>query len=147
MYAAVFVRAVDDVFRHFYVELNQTPFILQFPTHLLTNLLISSTSLFVIQVIIDFVVWPVSRLWLLLHGTWSYLRICWGTVLPYTRFWIIQLTLLILKSLNLKYRLYWTETKSSISFSHFLCKKVGYFEIAYIEISLILKSTLGPLRW
>jgi hypothetical protein len=59
----------------------------------------------------------------------------------------IQLTPLILKSLNLKYRLYWSETKSPISFSHFLCKKVGYFEIAYIEISLILKSTLGPLRW
>jgi hypothetical protein len=60
----------------------------------------------------------------------------------------IQLTPLILKSLNLKYRLYWSETKSPISFSRFLCKKkVGYFEIAYIENSLILKSTLGPLRW
>jgi hypothetical protein len=31
-------------------------------------------------------VWPVSRGCLLLLGTWSYLRICRGSVLPYTRF-------------------------------------------------------------
>jgi hypothetical protein len=31
-------------------------------------------------------VWPVSRGCLLLRGTWSYLRICRRSVLPYTRF-------------------------------------------------------------
>jgi hypothetical protein len=31
-------------------------------------------------------VWPVSRWCLLLLGTWSYLRICRRSVLPYTRF-------------------------------------------------------------
>jgi hypothetical protein len=31
-------------------------------------------------------VWPVSRACLLLRSTWSYLRICRGSVLPYTRF-------------------------------------------------------------
>jgi hypothetical protein len=31
-------------------------------------------------------VWPVSRGCLLLHGTWSYLCICQGSVLSYTRF-------------------------------------------------------------
>jgi hypothetical protein len=31
-------------------------------------------------------VWPVSRGYLLLHGTWSCLRICRRCVLPYTRF-------------------------------------------------------------
>jgi hypothetical protein len=31
-------------------------------------------------------VWPVSRECLLLRGTWSYLRICRRSVLPYTRF-------------------------------------------------------------
>jgi hypothetical protein len=30
-------------------------------------------------------VWPVSRRCLLLRYTWSYLRVCWGSVLPYTR--------------------------------------------------------------
>jgi hypothetical protein len=32
-------------------------------------------------------VWPVSRGCLLLPSTWSYLRICRRSVLPYTRFW------------------------------------------------------------
>jgi hypothetical protein len=36
-------------------------------------------------------VWPVSRGYLLLHGTWSYLRICQRSVLPYTRFGICLL--------------------------------------------------------
>jgi hypothetical protein len=55
---------------------------------------------------------------------------------------IIQLTPLILKSLNLKYRLYWSETKSPISFSHFLCKKSQlfwnrlYWNIAYTCIEV-----------
>jgi hypothetical protein len=33
-------------------------------------------------------VWPVSRGCSLLQGTWSYLRICRGSMLPYTRFCI-----------------------------------------------------------
>jgi hypothetical protein len=36
-------------------------------------------------------VWPVSRGCLLLHGTWSYLRIFWQSVLPYNRFCICLL--------------------------------------------------------
>jgi hypothetical protein len=35
-------------------------------------------------------VWPVSRGCLLLLGTWSYLLICRGSMLPYTRFCICR---------------------------------------------------------
>jgi hypothetical protein len=37
----------------------------------------------------------------------------------------VQLTPLILKSLNLKYHLYWSKIKSPVSIPHFLCNKIS----------------------